>query len=324
VEHSFTGGADGSYPYASLIFDKAGNLYGSTVSGGNPGCTGGYGCGVVFKIAPDGTETTLYAFNGGTDGSDAGGGVVADAKGNLYGTTIFGGIYGAGVVFKLTPPPGAGVTWTETVLHTFAWSDGGNPGNALLLKGSNLYGTAGAGGSGNGVVFRLTTKGIGTTLDFFTGGADGALPQSNLIADAAGNLYGTASYGGAVDCINGLGNPSGCGVVFKLAPPAIAGGPWVEIPLHAFTGIDGSAPFSGVIADGKGNLYGTTTGYESSGYGTVFKLAPDGTIATLHAFTNGADGGRPAGNLLLKGKTLYGTAQQGGTKGWGVVFKIVQ
>ena len=157
-------------------------------------------------------------------------------------------------------------------------------------------------------------------LNKFTGGSSGGTPYSGLIADAAGNLYGTATAGG----INGNG------VVFKLAPPAAPGGSWTETALHQFTGApDGSAPFAGLVADSAGNLYGTAIKGGASGHGVVFKLAaptPDGAWAetVIETFPGGAQGAVPYAGLILDSSgNLYGTTQKGGISGNGTVFKLV-
>jgi uncharacterized repeat protein (TIGR03803 family) len=168
VLHSFTG-SDGAFPLAGLIADSAGNLYGTTVSGGTGGCSQGAGCGVVFKVSPSGTETVLYSFTGGSDGAFPEAGLIADRAGNLYGTTNRGGGSGGGVVFKLSS------SGTETVLYSFTGgSDGRNPQAGLIADSAgNLYGTTEGGGSGNGVVFKLSLGGTETVLHSFTG-SDGA------------------------------------------------------------------------------------------------------------------------------------------------------
>ncbi|MGB8898208.1 MAG: choice-of-anchor tandem repeat GloVer-containing protein [Methylocella sp.] len=195
VLHSFTGGVgDGILPFAGLIADRAGNLYGTTYEGGGSGCNGP-GCGVVFKLSPGGIETVLHSFAGG-DGALPEAGLIADASGNLHGTASGGGGPDRGVVFKLAP------NGTETVLYSFC---------------------------------------------SLPSCSDGAGPSAGLIADSSGNLYGT-TYGGGSECIYG----PGCGVVFKLSP----GG--TETVLHSFAGGDGALPEAGLIADASGNLYGTT------------------------------------------------------------------
>ena len=254
--YSFTG-SDGSEPFAGLIADSSGNLYGTTQSGGASG-----GHGVVFKLSPSGTETVLHTFTGGSDGGIPRAGLIADTGGNLYGTTAGGGASNAGTVFKLSP------SGTETVLYSFTGSDGSGPFAGLIADSSgNLYGTTQSGGAsgGHGVVFKLSPGGTETVLYSFTGGSDGGTPRAGLIADSSGNLYGTTQFGGP-----GCGGV-GCGVVFKLSPSG------TETVLYSFTGSDGSGPFPGLIADSSGNLYGTTlSGGASGGHGVVFKLTGAG------------------------------------------------
>jgi uncharacterized repeat protein (TIGR03803 family) len=284
VLHTFTGGSDGANPNGALIADTAGNLYGNTTYGGDGGsCSHFGGCGVVFKLSPDGTETVLHTFTGGSDGANPIAGLIADRAGNLYGTTFFGGgrgscYRGCGVVFKLSPD-GA-----ETVLHTFTGgSDGSSPEAPLIADSAgNLYGTTDYGGgicsgpfAGCGVVFKLSPDGVETVLHTFTGGRDGADPSAGLIADRAGNLYGTTFFGGGRgSCYGG----TGCGVVFKLSPDG------AETMLHTFTGgSDGASPSVGLglIADTAGNLYGTTTSGGVGANGVVFKLSGTGFVTTV-------------------------------------------
>ena len=161
VLYAFKGGSDGAWPIAGLIKDEAGNFYGTTEEGGGTGCSDGLGCGTVFKLAPNGVETVLYAFTGASDGANPYGGVVRDGQGNLYGTTYAGGAgcsgSGCGVVFEVSP------NGVETVLYTFTGgSDGANPTAGLMKDGhGNLYGTASSGGQsgcesyGCGTVFTL-------------------------------------------------------------------------------------------------------------------------------------------------------------------------
>jgi len=270
VLYSFTGGADGASPYAALLQDSAGNLYGTATGGGIGGCIPN-GCGVVFKLDTTGTETVLYSFTGGTDGGYPGAGLIQDAAGNLYSTTFDGGASGAGVVFKLD------TTGTETVLYSFTrGADGGGPKAGLIRDSAgNLYGTTEFGGaSGFGVVFKLGMTGTETVLYSFTGGADGANFSAGLIADSAGNLYGTTASGGASSGCGG-----GCGVVFKLDTTG------TETVLHSFTGgAGGAGPSGGLSQDSTGNLYGTAeydgvfSGDDCKvsflGCGVVFKLQP--------------------------------------------------
>jgi uncharacterized repeat protein (TIGR03803 family) len=211
VRYSFLGGTDGWGPEAGLVRDSAGNLYGTT---GGGGASGGYG--TVFKLDPSGIETVLYAFAGGMDGINPQAGVVRDAWGNLYGTTSAGGdlTCNCGTVFKLD------TAGTETVLYRFTGTDGSVPVAGVVrdAKG-NLYGTTSRGGAfGYGTVFKLDKADALTVLHSFTRGADGATPNAGLVFDTAGNLYGTASQGGAVLARSCRGPIHGCGVVFEIIP----------------------------------------------------------------------------------------------------------
>lgn len=281
--YSFMGGADGAVPFAGLIFDQAGNLYGTTVEGGgstNSACNNG--CGTVFKLTAksDGswTESVLHSFCLLTECRDGAtpfiAGVIFDQTGNLYGTTEYGGNVsqcggvGCGVVYQLTPNTDG--SWTENVLHRFSSinSYGGLfPLDSLIFDGSgNLYGTAQSGGAaGGGVVFQLAPVADGRwkekVLHSFTG-RDGYIPYAGLIFDHSGNLYGTTVEGGA----------GKAGVVFKLMPNS--NGEWHETVLHAFYDRPGALPWAGVIFDGAGNLYGTTLGDSNTTFGSVFEITP--------------------------------------------------
>jgi uncharacterized repeat protein (TIGR03803 family) len=320
VLYSFTG-ADGVSPIAGLTRDSAGNLYGTTVSGGtSTRCTTGPGCGTVFKLSATGAETLLHSFAGGpTDGLAPYAGLVRDAAGSLYGTTAYGNPSNGGVVFKVS------ATGTETVLLSFTdYVTGAAPTAALIEDvAGNFYGTASGGGAfNNGVVFKLSPRGTETVLYSFTGGADGGSPQAGLVRDAAGNLYGTTFYGGFT---GSEACDFGCGVVFKLSPAG------TYTVLHSFAGgSDGANPFAGLTRDSAGNLYGTTQYGGVHGNGVVFKLSPAGTETVLHRFTGGADGGNAVAGLAQDGLgNLYGTTQYGGAAcsfssgiTCGVVFKL--
>lgn len=310
VLYSFQGGTDGMYPTGNVIFDQAGNLYGTTPQGGgtNYNCIGD-SCGTVFELTPqDGvwTETVLYAFTGKSqnDGDLPNGGLVSDQDGNLYGVTGYGGagdcrlsgsLVGCGTVYELTPPAGQGDSWTETIVYSFqGGKDGYLPlGNLTFDAKGNLYGaTFFGGGHGTcdqgvypycGTVFELSPpskKGGDWTekvLYSFKNGPDGTNPNGGLIFDGEGALYGTTVYGGAKveSCADDGGD--GCGVAFELKPPARKGGAWVETVLHRFTDFpDGRHPFAGVVFGSEGNLYGTTLGggQGSTADGTVFELKP--------------------------------------------------
>jgi uncharacterized repeat protein (TIGR03803 family) len=347
--HTFTGAKDGGAPYAGLTIDAAGNLYGTTVGGGDLGCTEG-GCGTVFELSPNSsgkwTETVLYAFKG-TDGAAPQATVVFDALGNLYGTTNAGGQRGAqgyGTVFRLAPSSGG---WQESVLHVFAdGSDGAYPVAPLVVDAAgNLYGTAAKGGnncnlSGCGVVFELSLASSGewreTVLHSFKGGKDGAVPLAGLTLDGSGNLYGTTVYGGVANGCPSSGT-AGCGVVFEILPSASG---WKENVLHIFTGAqDGGGPGSGITLDAAGNLYGTTEAGGLStcstfytGCGIVFELTPrtggGWKENVLHAFRDGRDGANPASGLIFDAAgNLYGVSSGGGPKracsyGCGTAFEL--
>jgi uncharacterized repeat protein (TIGR03803 family) len=273
---------DGAQPFAGLVFDKAGDLYGTTRDGGPPGGGGG----TVFELSPssgsggDWTETIIYGFTAKNDGSEPQAGLTWDGSGNLYSTTTFGGGYyqhcspGCGTVFKLIPTSGGG--WKEHILHRFNWAPGG---------------------------------------------PDGYAPYASVIFDNAGNLYGTTAAGGSSSgCFNG------CGTVFKLTP--LSNGRWKETILHSFHfDQDGYAPFAGLIMDKAGNFYGTTTWGGINNAGTVFKLARGSNgrwnYTVLHRFT-GPDGAQSSAGLIFDkaGKHLYGTTTLGGKYNAGVVFEI--
>jgi uncharacterized repeat protein (TIGR03803 family) len=325
---------DGLWPYAGVIADEAGNLYGTTGAGGLNGCRL-YGCGTVFKLAPDGTETVLHAFSASNDGSGPYGGLIADASGNLYGTTATGGSsgcggiqYGCGAVFAVAP------NGKEKILYAFGGNnDGAYPLAGLVAdKKGNFYGTTSDGGGGTqcivqfggcGTVFRITPTNKEKVLYAFSGGSDGANPQASLVVDRKGDLFGTAAYGGNTSACN-QGNSPGCGTVFEVASDG------TEKTLYAFGGgNDGWAPVGSLIEDRSGNLYGTTQAGGSTsacngvGCGIVFRIAPDGAETILYDFTGGDDGAHPSAGLLRDTKgNLYGTTQSGGASGEGTVFEL--
>ena len=334
--HGQTSWPKGANPFAGVVRDLAGNLYGTTTYGGEKFCGFyGTGCGVVYKLDPAGHEKRLYAFMGLADGGTPSYAGVIDSAGNLYGTTSQGGqgVPGSGVVYKLDP---AG---QETVLYTFTGgSDGANPSFGVVRDSAgNLYGTTGGGGDCCGVVFKIDPFGQYTVLYTFTGGADGGYPGGGVIRDSAGNLYGTTENGGDLSC-TAFFSP-GCGVVFKVDPSG------QETVLYSFTGgADGGFPFvAGVIRDPAGNLYGTTFagggsgcndsgGFGTDGCGVVYKLDTSGQETVLHTFTGGSDGGNPFPGLVRdRAGNLYGTTGGGGdlsctfypyAPGCGVVFKV--
>jgi uncharacterized repeat protein (TIGR03803 family) len=254
VLYTFTGGADGGTPVASLVKYKA-DLFGTTFGGGATGW------GTVFKLAQDGTETVLHSFTGGADGGQPYAGLIVDKAGNFYGTTYDGGdaSCNCGNVFKITPHGG------QTVLHNFVGrNDGATPayGPMIMDSAGNLYGLTQDGGTGGaGTVFKITPGGTETILYNFTGqnGKAGG-PEANLIQDSAGDLFSTSSDSGA----------NGVGVVFEIT----SGGK--QKVLYSFTGgSDGCYPVAGLIKDqayGKGDLYGTAEACGGNGYGTIFAI----------------------------------------------------
>jgi uncharacterized repeat protein (TIGR03803 family) len=325
VLYSFDGDAGGTEPFAGLIRDSHGNLYGVTGFGGDPTCKEQAGCGAIFEIDAAGQGRALYNFKGGEDGARPMGALVRDSAGYLYGTTWQGGAANSGTVFKLD------AAGNETVLYAFRGkADGGSPLGTLIRDSrGNLYGTTEFGGDlngacgtmGCGVVFEIKAEGGETVLYRFTGGADGSQSSGSLVGDSVGNLYGTTGLGGDLSC----NAPSGCGVVFKLDSAG------VETVLHSFTGAstDGWNPIAGVVRDASGNLYGTTYRGGAHGYGTIFKLDAKGNESLLYSFGGGSDGGYPYAGLILDGAgNLYGAAAYNGEsgcsgEGCGVVFKLV-
>jgi uncharacterized repeat protein (TIGR03803 family) len=332
VLYRFTGGADGGFLDAGVILDSSGNLYGTAYIGG------AYGNGAVFELTPnsDGswTETVLYSFMGGTDGSNPLATLIADAAGNLYSTTDWGGAYGLGTVFMLTPNSDG--SWTETVLYSFAGgTDGSLPVAGLIFDAAgNFYGTTNHGGrggchylsgSGCGTVFKLTHNSDGTwtesVLYAFAGGKDGGVPDhSNLVFDAAGDLYGGTRNEGLYGC------DYGCGTLFELIPNS--DGTWSEKVLHRFKQrTDGGSPQGTPIFDSFGNLYGTTLVGGHHDRGLVFKLTTGSggnwTERVIHEFTGGKDGGNPyAGVVFDASGNLYGATEGGGSHGHGIVYKL--
>jgi uncharacterized repeat protein (TIGR03803 family) len=333
VLHSFGGPGDGVGPSSGVVFDKQGNAYGETLTGGNASCADG--CGLVYQLSAQKNggwvESILYEFTGGADGEEPTGGLAVDAAGNLYGVTRFGGTNAEGTAFELTPGASG---WTETILHSFCTLpgdvDGCEPNSGPILDSAdNVYGTTFNGGStGWGTIYQLSpspsgwTETVLYTLCSQPNCADGGLPGA-LIRDSAGNLYGPAYEGGSSFgwC------PLGCGVVFALRPQP--SGQWQQQVLYSFQGgADGESP-NGVALHG-GALYGTTENGGGSklctvGCGTVFEVAagkggspPTETI--LHRSGPLADGTIPASLAFDHNGNAYGLTGFGGC--CGLIFEM--
>jgi uncharacterized repeat protein (TIGR03803 family) len=344
VLYKFTGGEDGARPSGNLIFDTAGNLYGTASSGGDVQQCGGYGCGVVFKLSPkaDGTwtESVLHTFSDGQDGANPASGVIFDQNGSLYGTTEGGnnlsqcGGYGCGSVIKLTPQ--ADGTWSESTVYNFTGgADGGTPAAGLIFdQVGNLYGTTQGGGnfgqncgsSGCGVVFEVSPQGNGnwteSVLYSFAGRESGDIPSGGVIFDRAGNLYGTTYYGGT--------STGTAGLVFELNPTRDS--TWTENVLYDFKGAaDGANPPDGVVFDKAGNLYGTAQvggNFKQCVYGcgVVFRLSPNSkggwTYTMVHSFYD-HPGAQPVSSLIFDAVgNLYGTDAGYNYSTFGSVFEI--
>jgi len=330
VLYDFTGGSDGAFPFDAgrLARDSSGIFYGTTVQGGKPGC-GGFGCGVVFALTPNGTggwtESVLYSFTGGSDGGTPYDGVIRDGSGKLYGTTEYGGSNNCGTVFALSGP-------TLSTLHSFTCgADGGNPNVGLIRDNrGNLYGTASSGGAnGNGVAYEISSSGTFSVIYNFcsvSGCMDGSLPSDGLVMDNKGNLFGMTERGGSGSC------NLGCGTVFKLAKSASG---WKETVLHSFAGgHDGAYPADASLTlstqkIGKithSVIFGVTqaggnTACSAYGCGTVFEMIESKgryTLTVLYSFTgSGGDGWNPIGTLSKVKGNLFGTTDLGGGTGCG-------
>jgi uncharacterized repeat protein (TIGR03803 family) len=327
VLYSFTGGTDGGGPVGSIAFDALGDAFGATHFGGISSCGGnvGGGCGVVFELSPSKSggwsESPLYAFADTADGGFPNAGVIIDKRGNLFGTASTGGSFqcsiGCGVVYELRKSS----NWSESVLHTFTGSDGQFPNAALLPSASGtLYSTTWYGGSsGNGTVFALT-PGSGTwtesVLYSFAGTADGSAPAAGVIADGAGNLYGTTyKFDGDND-----------GVAYELRKQSR--GRWKDRVLYSFTGNGGGEdPYAGPIMPAKGTLYGTTIEGGTNGSGVAFALVlthgKHWSEKVIHQFGGASDGSAPyAGLVADHAGNLFGTTVFGGADNAGTVYEL--
>lgn len=336
VLYNFKGGNDGIDPHGNLVFDAAGNLYGTTAQGGGTSaCHGQYeGCGIVFQLEPqssgDWKENILYSFsNGSTGGVGLEGNLVLDAAGNVYGTAYWGGSDFQGTVFELSPGSNG---WTEKDIYAFCPSrgcgDGGSPASGVIFDDAgNLYGTGTAGGAdGGGVIFKLVpsngswTESVPYSFCPYNFCHGGWYPWG-LTRTANGDVYSTTTYGGNFfwPCVPG----DGCGAVFKFSPKSGA-----YTTLHRFDGRDGAFPNSAVVVDRQDNVYGTTVNDGAFGCGTVFQLSPKDqggwTYNVLYNLRTTATAGSmaidSAGNLYVASSGIVGgTCQQQAS---GEIFKL--
>ena len=351
VLHVFPAGpADGKQPSSGLIMDAHGALYGTTAYGG--ATTGPFPDGTVFKLTPpvsgqrDWTEQQLHAFPtpSYSDADGPNGNLLMDATGALYGTAVSGSPYGSGAVYKLTPPQAGATVWTETILYGFGGVNGIAPQAGVIAdQQGNLYGTTQQGGAfGQGVVYKLFPPASGQTEwteqvlhSFAAYATDGAQPDSQLVMDSAGRLYGTTVIGGA-------GGSFDYGTVFQLTPPAAGHGAWGETILHSFQGTsDGGEPGATLAMASDGTLYGTLRiggaipEHCAGGCGAVFKLTPPVLPATrwvestVYNFAGPPDGDGPTTGVTLDAAgDLYGTTEYGGTvlpdckQGCGTLFEL--
>ena len=298
ILHSFAGGTDGDSPTYGLVFDKEGNLHGTTPQGG------AFNSGTVFTITPSGTESVVYTFTGGADGANPSSGLILDGNGNLYGTTFGGGAYGNGTVFALSP---SGV---ETVIYSFTGgADGGGPAGGLVRDGKgDLFGTN---SGGYGIVFKVTPSGSETVLHYFTGDvSDGSSPSSGLVRDTLGNLYGTTSEGGTGDD----------GTLYEVSKSG------VETILIDFSiSVAGYTPVGNLLLDKYDNLYGTTfnASYPPCYCGAVFQFGRSVGYFLLYDFGRLPDGAYPNRYLVFGASGhLYGTTRSGGAYNQGTVFEV--
>ena len=320
--HSFAGyPTDGGTPIGKglLVQGTDGNFYGTTRYGGtSANCGVGVGCGTVFRISPSGTYTTLHSFAGyPTDGGTPFAGLVQGSDGTFYGTTYGGGANGLGSVFRISP------SGTHTTLYSFGNSpDDGDTSFSWLVQGSdgNLYGTTDDGGTnGLGTVFRISPSGTYTTLySFGNSPADGSDVQAGLVQGSDGNFYGVAGGGGTNSC--------DCGAVFRISPS----GTYTTLYSFGSSPTDGVNAWAGIVQGSDGNFYGVADSGGTStncgvgvGCGTLFRISPSGTYATLYSFGSSSTDGQTPRGLLVQGSdgSFYGTTAYGGTNNIGTVFR---
>jgi uncharacterized repeat protein (TIGR03803 family) len=366
VLYSFAGGSNGTFPQGALASDAEGNLFGATGGGG------AYDYGTVFELSPNTsggwTQSVLYSFTGGSDGGGPSAGVIASSSGSLYGTTVKGGANGFGTVFELAPSSGGG--WVFNTIHTFSGSDGATSYTPVTFDAAgNLYGTTRTGGThGYGVVFEMKQNADGVwneaVIYSFTGGKDEGFPMSGVVFDSSGNLYGT-NVGVAEDApgvvfelsrqprgnwkidvlpevgLYPIGTPIldpagnlygttyqggyGYGNIYELQPES--DGRWKGENLWYFSGsgADGIYPYSSLVRDTEGNLYGVTPSGGLTGNGVAYKLSRQGRgwqESVMYNFSGGADGSLPTTLVGGLASSFYGITEFGGAYGEGTVFEI--
>ncbi len=329
---SFNGAGNGEVPEGAMIADAFGNLYGVTKSGGTSTVGSAYGDGTIFKLpggttANPGTITTFATFNH-VNGERPTRGLAADAAGNFYGATTFGGEIGWGTVFKVSNSAG-NTPGTITTLASFGFNSGRFPDGGVVINGAgDIYGTTpygGANGSGSGSIYRISggatpvAQPLETIATF--AGSNGAEPHTSLTMDRLGNLYGVTNAGAS----NG-NNGFGWGTVFKIQGGA-GPNPGAFTTLAVFDGTNGGKPECQLIIDESGTIFGTTSEGGANGKGTIFKIAnaisgSPSPLTTLFSF-GGDNGVRPVAGLLPDARgNLYGTTWQSGFVGYGTVFKL--
>jgi hypothetical protein len=266
--YSFISRDDGFNPYAEVSFDRAGNLYGTTLNGGGGVNCSNDGCGTAFQLTPNAngtwTKNTIHIFQGGTSDGASPGGVVVDQAGSVYGTTGSGGGEncngGCGTAFELTPGSSG---WSESLLHSFSGgSDGTGPGQLTFDSSGNIWGFTDGGGSGEGVIFELVPlQGGGATFSVQYTFGTGQGYSNPLTLDANGNIYASAYAGGA----------NNIGAIYSLTR---SGSGWNDTVLFSNDYGEGQGDLIGNVArDAQGNIYGATLD-GGNGFGSVYELTP--------------------------------------------------
>jgi len=303
VAHSFGDGSDGENPNGGISIDRGtGDLYGTTNSGGPTGC-----CGVVWKLATDGTFSVLHVFEKVGDGKYPNGRLIRDERGNLYGVTKLGGANGDGTIYRIS------AKGRFASLYSFGGNDGAYPVGGLERdRAGSLYGATEQGGNdGVGTVFRLARDGTLTTQYSFAGdGRDGDYPEGGVQRDGEGNLFGTTHYGGRY----------GEGVLFELGQDG------KYTILHSFgRTADGAYPYGDLLLTPEGTLYGTTPqGGAQPACGTVYELKPGKRERVFYNFTCANGSGNPSVGLVRYKGSLYGVATSAGSDDPGVVFGLTK